>query len=127
MFESQLQTAQFAYSGSIICTVVAILVLLFGPLPIGLFFVVLASATAAAGGWFYADLRGYPPALGLGLGIAFGLASALFLLLLPDWSEQRAEEEKERRMAELRERQRRSKNFEVVDEPKNYEIIDDDE
>ena len=116
MFESQLQSAQFAFGGSIICTTVAVLVFMFGTPAVGVLFLVLASVTGGIGGWLFADIRGYPPALGLGLGIGFGVAVAIFLLILPDRSTEREAEEAKEREAELRERKRRSKNYEVLDD-----------
>lgn len=112
MFESQLQSVQFAFGGSIICTTVAILVLMFGPPAVGVFFIVLASATGAIGGWLFADHRGYPPALGLGLGIAFGVMAAVFLLILPE----QAKPEDPAKLDRHRARRRRSKNYEIVDD-----------
>ncbi len=112
MFESQLQAVEVSFGASGVCTGVAIIAFISGSPVVGVFFLVCASATAAIGGWLLADMRGYHPALGVGLGIGFGVVAALFLVILPDASAERENEQ----LVKLRERKRRSQNYEVVDD-----------
>lgn len=117
MFESRLQTVQACLFGAGIATVVGVFVLIGGPLVVGLFFLVVGNGLAALGNALYADSKGYPMYIGVGLGIGFGITGAIFLFILPDETEE-SPYEAERRLARQATRKRRRKDpgYEVLDE-----------
>jgi hypothetical protein len=117
MFESRLQYAQLILFGALIATVVGMLVLIKGPLIVGIFFLVLGNALAATGNGLWATEKGYPAYLGVSLGIGFGIMGTLFLAVLPDETEESPFAE-ERRMARRTQRKgkRKDKGYEVLEE-----------
>lgn len=117
MFESRLQTAQVCLFGAGIATIVGVFVLIGGPPVVGVFFLVVGNGLAAVGNGMYADMKGYPAYVGVALGIALGITGSIFLVILPDETEE-SPFEAERRMARRAVRKRRKKDpgYEVLDE-----------
>jgi hypothetical protein len=124
MFESRMQAAQFCLAAAAVLLVVAALVLWFGPLPVGVFLLVLQAAAAALGCYLYADAKAYPPWLGIALGIGFGAMGSLLILILPDQTEESYLQEQRRLAREGMKPSRRRKDpgYEVLDEgPSPYD------
>ena len=117
MFESRLQTIQVILVGALIATVVGILVPIKGPLVVGIFFLVLGNALAATGNAVWANEKGYPAYLGVGLGIGFGIIGSCFMAVLPDVTENRPAAEGHRPA-------RRPKRKAMRKDP-GYEVLDD--
>jgi len=88
MFESRLQTAQFWLAASALLTFVAALVFTFGSIIVAVFCLLLAHGSAATGCFFYMDSKGYPAILGIPIGVGLGVIGSIFILILPDQSEQ---------------------------------------
>jgi len=119
MFESRLQTAQILLWLSFIFSIIAILTLIWAPVVIGIFFLVLSHAVAACGCYLYADVKGYPGLIGIPIGVAIGVAGWLAMIVLPDQTEESAIAE-EKRLARLGLRPTRRKD-------PGYEVLDDDD
>jgi hypothetical protein len=118
VFASRLQTAQIFYALAFVLSTVGILTTMFGPIVVGLFFLVLGQGCAATACYLHAEVKGYPPLIGLPLGISFGVLAAIILTLLPD-------ESKPNNFAIDREMTREGvKNAHRRD--KGYEVLDDD-
>ena len=119
MFESRLQYVQLAIFAGGIATLVGILVLIKGPIVVGIFFLVLGNALAAVGNALYANMKGYPAFIGVGIGIPFGVIGSIFVHILPDQTEE-SPYEQERRLvqwaAKKAKRKRKDPGYEVLDE-----------
>jgi hypothetical protein len=84
MFLSRLQIAQLFLGPSAVLTLLAILSLGWGPLVVGIFCLVLAHVTAAIGCYISAEDKGYPPILGIPVGLGLGVMGSLIFVILPD-------------------------------------------
>lgn len=117
MFESRLQTAQACLFLAGILEGVAILTFIFGSVAVGIFLLVLSHDGAATGNYFYADSKGYPPLIGIPLGVAFGVASAIIYAMLPDETVESTYASERRLAAEgIRNARQRDKGYEVLDD-----------
>lgn len=119
MFESRLQTAQFCLAVAALFAVIAILMLTFGPLVIGVVCIVLEHAVAAVGCALYADTKGYSPLIGVPIGIGLGVMGAVLILILPD---EATEDEFARYRKLSSEAVRNARNRDS-----GYEVLDDDD
>lgn len=119
MFESRLQTAQFCLIVGVGFAVIAILTLTFGPLAVGVVCLVLEHAVAAVGCALYADTKGYPPLIGIPIGVGLGVMGAVVILILPDES---VDDEFARYRRLSREGVRNARNRDP-----GYEVLDDDD
>jgi uncharacterized membrane protein YgaE (UPF0421/DUF939 family) len=117
MFESRLQTAQVILWLSVIFCIIAILTLIWAPVVIGIFFLVMSHAAAACGCYLYADVKGYPGLVGIPVGVAFGCVGWIAMIVLPDQTEESAIAE-EKRLARrgLRPTRRKDPGYEVLDD-----------
>jgi hypothetical protein len=117
MFESRLQIAQVFMAGSFILTGVGILTLIFGSIVVGVFCIVVAHAASAAGCYFHADVKGYPPLIGLPIGVNFGVMGGVVMYVLPDETVE-STYELERRLAQggIENARNRDKGYEVLDD-----------
>jgi len=117
MFESKLQTAQACLFLAAIIEGAAILTFIFGSVIVGIFLLVVSHAVAALGNYFYADSKGYPPLVGIPLGVAFGVASAIIYAMLPDETVESTYESERRLAAEgVKNARKRDKGYEVLDD-----------
>ena len=117
MFESRLQTAQFCLFLSFLFSMIAIATLIFAPIVIGIFFLVLGHAAAAVGCYLYAEVKGYPGLIGIPIGVAIGFVGGVAMIVLPDQTEESAIAE-EKRLARrgLRSTRRKDPGYEVLDD-----------
>ncbi|MSR54508.1 MAG: hypothetical protein EXS09_14645 [Gemmataceae bacterium] len=117
MFESRLQTAQACLFLAGILEGVAILTFIFGSVVVGIFLLVVSHAGAAMGNYLYADSKGYPPLIGIPLGVAFGVASAIIYAMLPDETVANTHESERGLSAEgVRNARNRDKGYEVLND-----------
>jgi hypothetical protein len=117
MFESRLQTAQVILWLSFISCMIAILTLIWAPIVVGIFFLVLSHAAAAVGCYLYADVKGYPGLIGIPIGVAVGFVGWIAMIVLPDQTEESAiAEEKRLALRGLRRTRRKDPGFEVLDD-----------
>ena len=117
MFESRMQTAQACLFLAGILEGAAILTLIFGSVAVGIFLLVVSHAGAAVGNYFYADAKGYPPLVGIPLGVGFGVASAVIYAMLPDETVESTFESERRLAAEgVKNARRRDKGYEVLED-----------
>lgn len=119
MFESRLQTAQFCLAVAGLFAVIGILTLSFGPIVIGIVCLLLEHAAAAVGCALYADSKGYPPLIGIPIGVGFGVIGGIMLAVLPDESRE-DEFERHRRLSSEALRNARNRD-------PGYEVLDDDD
>jgi hypothetical protein len=121
MFESRLQVAQVFMAASFILTAIGILTLIFGSIVVGVFCIVLAHASSAAGCYFHAEVKAYPPLIGIPIGVAFGVMGGLIMYVLPDEAKE-TPMELERRLARegIENARRRDKGYEVLDDDDDY-------
>ena len=119
MFESRLQTAQFCLAVGALFAVIAILTLTFGPLTVGVVCLVLEHAAAAVGCALYADTKGYPPLIGIPIGVGLGVMGAVLILILPD---EATDDEFARYRKLSSEGVRNARNRDP-----GYEVLDDDD
>lgn len=117
MFQSRLQVAQVFLALSAILTLLCIGSFAFGPIVVAIFFLVTAHATAATGCYITAETKGYPPLIGIPIGVAFGVMGAVILAVLPDQTEISIFEQ-ERQFGEegMKNARRRDKGYEVLDD-----------
>jgi len=117
MFESRLQTAQACLFLAGILEGVAILTFIFGSIAVAIFLLVVSHAGAALGNYFYADSKGYPPLIGIPLGVGFGVASAVIYAMLPDETVESTFASDRRLAAEgVKNARKRDKGYEVLDD-----------
>ena len=117
MFASRLQTAQIFYILAFGLSTTGILTTMFGSIVVGLFCLVLGQGCAATACYLHAEVKGYPPLIGLPLGVSFGFLAAIVLTLLPD--ESRAdtfEFEREMTREGVKNARKRDKGYEVLDD-----------
>lgn len=81
---SRLQTAQLFMIASLILSAIGFPTVLFGAIAVGVFCLVLAYGCAAAGCYVYAELKGYPPLIGIPIGLIFGVFGGVVMMILPD-------------------------------------------
>src|SRR5262245_5106844 len=118
MFESRLQTAQLFLGVSALLTLIAIPLFIFGPVVVGVFFLVMPAAAAAVGCYLYAEVKGYPGPIGMAIGVAFGVVGALFIMIMPDQVRE-TPLERQRRLAKLA--------LKINRDNPGYEVLDDDD
>jgi hypothetical protein len=117
MFASRLQTAQIFYILAFGLSMTGILTTMFGSIVVGLFFVVLGQGCAATACYLHAEVKGYPPLIGLPLGVSFGFLAAIVLTLLPDESDPNTfEVDREMTREGVKNAARRDKGYEVLDD-----------
>jgi hypothetical protein len=117
MFESRLQIAQVFMLLSLILTLTGVLVLFFGPIVVGVFCLVLGYFCAATGCYFHAEAMGYPPLIGIPIGIIFGVFGAVVMMILPDETEQSTYEiDRELASEAIKNARKRDKGYEVLDD-----------
>lgn len=117
MFTSRLQTAQIFYASAFVLTTIGVLTTVYGPMMVGLFFIVLGQGCAATACYLHAEVKGYPPLIGLPLGVSFGVLAAIVLTLLPDESDPNTFEiDKEMGREGVKNAVRRDKGYEVLDD-----------
>ena len=118
MFESRLQVAQVFLFLSFLLSFIAILTFVFGAAVVAIFCLVLGHASAAAGCYVYADVKGYPGLIGIPIGVALGCVGAVCIMIMPDQTEESAIAE-EKRLAKIGMRKTRRKD-------PGYEVLDDE-
>ena len=116
---SRLQTAQLFMGLSLLFSAIGFPTVLFGAIAVGLFCLVLAYGCACTGCYLLAEVKGYPPLIGIPIGLIFGVFGGIVMVILPDETEQ-STYEIDRRLA-----QEGLKNARKRD--KGYEVLDDDE
>jgi hypothetical protein len=119
MFESRLQIAQLCLAVAAVFAVVAALVLMFGPLPVGIACLLMEHAVAAVGCAFYAESKGYSPLIGIPIGVGLGVMGAVAILVLPD---EAPDDEMERYHRLSQEGVRNARNRDP-----GYEVLDDED
>lgn len=119
MFESRLQIAQAFLAASGAFAVIAMLVLSFGPLPVGIVCLLLEHGIAAVGCALYANAKGYSPLIGIPFGVGLGVMGAVAVLVLPDESKD-DELERYRRLSQEGVRNARNRDL-------GYEVLDDED
>lgn len=117
MFESRLQAAQLCLAAAALLAVTGIIVFMAGPLPVGVFCLVLEHAAAAFGCALYAGAKGYSPLVGIPFGVGLGVMGAVPLLVLPDETKENVFE-RERRLASeaIKNARNRDPGYEVLDD-----------
>lgn len=114
---SRLQTAQIFYALAFGLSTIGILTTMFGPIVVGLFFLVLGQGCAATACYLHAEVKGYPPLIGLPLGVSFGFLAVIVLTLLPDESEANTFEfDREMTHEGVKNARKRDKGYEVLDD-----------
>jgi hypothetical protein len=117
MFESRLQTAQLCLAAAAVFAVTGVLVFTFGPVPVGVFCLLLEHAAAAVGCALYADSKGYSPLIGVPLGVGLGVMGSIPVLILPDETKESVFEEQRRLASEaIRNARMRDPGYEVLDD-----------
>lgn len=117
MFASRLQTAQIFYAVALVLSTVGILTTVFGPIVVGLFFLILGHGCAATACYLHAEVKGYPPLIGLPLGVSFGVLAVIILTLLPDESDPNTFEiDCEMTREGVKNARKRDKRYEVLDD-----------
>jgi hypothetical protein len=119
MFENRLQIAQACLAGAGLFALIAVLTLTFGPLVVGVMCLLLEHALAAVGCSFYADSKGYPPIIGIPIGVGFGVMGAVLILILPD---EAPDDDLDRHRRLSSEAVRNARNRDP-----GYEVLDDDD
>lgn len=123
MFESRLKAAQFFLVVSLGVALTGSVVLLAGPIPVGVFCVVVQSVLAAIGCYLYANNKGYSGLIGIPIGVGLGVMGALLILILPDQTEDKRRA-RQRRLARegMRPSRRKGPGYEVLDsDPSPYD------
>jgi hypothetical protein len=116
MFESRLQLAQFFLIGAGLCIGAAIIGFLSHTIVVGLFFLFFEHVLAAIGCFVYAEDKGYPPIIGLPIGIGLGVMGAALIAVLPDESDDGELARKLRLSRGAEENARRDPGYEVLDD-----------
>jgi len=113
---SRLQVAQAFLLLSLALAAAGSVVLLVGPITVGVFCVSLHAIAAAIGCYIYAATKGYPGLLGLPIGVGLRVTGALLIFILPDQTEDKRRE-RLRRLARagLKPSRRRDPGYEVLD------------
>jgi predicted MFS family arabinose efflux permease len=117
MFESRIQVAQVFEALAFVLEMIGIPTTLYGPAAVGVFCIVLAHASAAIGCYIHAEAKGYPPLIGIPIGVIFGMGGAIAMSILPD--DTRPDTlALDRRFAEegIENARRRDKGYEVLDD-----------
>jgi hypothetical protein len=117
MFESRLQVSQVFLGLSAILVFIAIPTLMFGSIAVAIFCLVLSHASAAAGCYVYAETKGYPPLLGIPIGVGLGVMGSVIILILPDETAE-SPFAAERKFGEegLKNARKRDKGYEVLED-----------
>ena len=124
MFESRLKAAQVFLFLSFVLAVTGSVVAFVGPLPVGVFCLVVHAILAAIGCYLYADTKGYPGLIGIPMGVGLGVIGAVLILILPDqtYESYLAEQKRLAREGFRRSRRRKDPGYEVVDkDPSPYD------
>jgi hypothetical protein len=84
---------------------------------VGVFCIVLGHVAAAMGCYCVADVKGYPPLIGLPIGIGLGVFGGVVMAVLPDEANE-SPMEMERRLARegIENANRRDKGYEVLED-----------
>lgn len=117
MFASRLQVAQIFYALAFVLSAIGVLTTTFGPIVVGLSFLVLGHGCAATACYLHAEVKGYPPLIGLPLGVAFGVLAVVILIVLPDeTSPNTFEFDREMTHEGVKNARKRDKGYEVLDD-----------
>jgi uncharacterized membrane protein YgaE (UPF0421/DUF939 family) len=117
MFASRMQVSQVFMGLSFLLTLIMALTALFGPALIAITCLVLAHGCAATGCYIHAEVKGYPPLIGLPIGVIFGVFGAVVMIILPDESRHSTHETDREMAAEaFRNARRRDPGYEVLDD-----------
>jgi uncharacterized membrane protein YedE/YeeE len=114
---SRLQTAQLFMVASLILSAIGFPTVLFGAIAVGVFCLVLAYGCASTGCYLLAEVKGYPPLIGIPIGLIFGVFGGIIMMILPDETQQ-STYAIDREMAQegIKNARKRDKGYEVLDD-----------